>query len=586
MEESSSQEPTDKSLPNSVDLSALKSFSFGTEWSQSSKSSDRGSSARSDRNDSRKSRPDRRSGSRSAPSRDRRPTKRKFDGPSGGDGERSESSRPHYEGGGRGQRGGGRQAPQPPYESPVFAVSFYPEDNSFATIIKAMRSNHLTYELFEVSKIFLDKSDRFIASITCKPQGDEKAPKVFVSVPDGMPFPTEEDAISHAVAHSIETFFTVEEVEVEAPTGNFPFVNRCSITKVLLGPPNYHKYEQALRNHHSTRLSHLPFEKVQSAVETVREEEAINEWLESMKKASRYVSKLVEEGQEPKIFNSIEEASFYLKTEHKAKVVKSVNYARISGVELEKFKETEAYKAVNGELLRQRRFPLDTANSIRGRMRREKFSIYKKGAKGVTFVCATKRNFRVPGQVMAESLDRIMRFLDENAKIKQKEMHTVYEEWLKKDAPTEAFDEKKMLRDLHWLIADGYVSHFSDDSLLAQPVMTNAPSSDKKSAPAKADAATKEVKKEAPATAESAEAKPAVEEAPTKEAATPAVETETPTEEVATPTPTIEAEAKPAEDAPVAEANAEEAPAAESTDAPVTEVEDKKAPAGEEETKS
>ncbi|MCH6257271.1 hypothetical protein MLD52_11995 [Puniceicoccaceae bacterium K14] len=512
MEESSSQEPKDESLSNPVDLSALKSFSFGTEWSPASKPSGGGNSSRSGRSDSRGPRPDRRQGGRPASSRDRRPpVKRKFeDGNqgSGPDGNRNDS-RPPRDGGQRGyggrRGGGGRQMPQPPYESPVFNISFYPEDNSFATIIKAMRTNRLTYELFEVSKIFLDKTDRFIASVTRKPEGDEKAPKVFVSIPDGMPFASEEDAISHAVGNSIESFFDIEEVEVEAPSGNFQFVNRCSITKVLLGPPNYHMYEQALRAHHSGRLSHLSFEKVQSSVETVREEEVINEWLESMKKALIYKSKLVAEGEEPKAFKTIEEAKFYLKAEHRAKVVKTVNYARIEGKDLEKFKDSEAYKAMYGELLRQRRFPLDTANAIRGRMRREKFSIYKKGSKGVTYVCASKRNFRQPGQVMAAPLDRIIRFLDDHQKIKQKEMGTVYSEWLKTDAPTEEFDEKKMLRDLHWLIADGYVSHFSDDTLVAQPVMASTPSAAKKpeSSPEKVKSIS-----EQPAEATSSEATP------------------------------------------------------------------------------
>jgi hypothetical protein len=37
-------------------------------------------------------------------------------------------------------------------------------------------------------------------------------------------------------------------------------------------------------------------------------------------------------------------------------------------------------------------FPLDTANALRGRLRREHFTIFKKGSKGVSYVCAVKRN--------------------------------------------------------------------------------------------------------------------------------------------------------------------------------------------------
>jgi len=320
----------------------------------------------------------------------------------------------------------------------------------------------------------LEKSDRYVASVTRKAAKGEKPERVFVSLPDGMPFETEEEAIQHAVTNYADQLFETEEVEVEAPTGNFPFVNRCGMTKKLLGPPNYHRYEEFVNLHHQTQLGHVPFEKFKRSIEQVREEEAVNEWLESMKKATKYTSKPAE-GEEPQSFDSLSDAIGYLRTHHRDQIVKAVNYARVSGVVLDKFANTEASRAVAGELARQRRFPLETANAIRGRLRREKFSIYKKGSKGVTLICATRRNFRKPGQVMSESLDRLISFLEANQNIKAKELPEKYEAWLKESFPDVVHDEKKLFQDLHWLIADGYVSHFSDDSLFAQPPLDNEP---------------------------------------------------------------------------------------------------------------
>ncbi|MBC2605367.1 hypothetical protein [Pelagicoccus albus] len=395
-----------------------------------------------------------------------------------------------------------------------------------------MRANHLTYELFQVAKLFMEKSDRFIASITRKPAEGQKPEKVFICALDNMPFVTEEEVLSHAMTHHTAEFFTVEEVEVEAPSGNFPFVNRCPFTKELLGPPNYHKYEAALLNHHKTRLPNMAFEKLQSAIETVREEEVVAAWLESQKKATRYTVKEVAEGEAAKSFDSAEDAIAYLRSELKSKIVKQVNYARVHGSVLEKFPESEACKAMNGELQRQQRFPLDTANAIRGRMRREKFSIYKKGSKGVTYVCATKRNFRTPGQVMSPDLDRIIRFLEKNQLVKSKVFPEEYEKWLKAEAEEVAFDEKKVVRDLHWLIADGYISHFEDDTLFAQPVLESGSKEKEASThPRKDKSATPEklppVVEEAPvSTVEEAVEAPKPEEPVTKESS--AEEGETP----------------------------------------------------------
>ncbi len=488
MTEPSSQEPTEPAEPTeepesqSLDLSALQSFSFGTQWTDAGKKP-KGDDRRSfGRGGGQGRRPDRRGAGGGGPGKDRRPPKRSFAdrAPRGEAGQHQSGDRRFQS---RGNRAGGEDHPRGgrfqdfrPYESAVFAVDFYPDDAGFSTIIKALRTNHITYELFHVAKIFLEKSDRYVASVTRKAAKGEKPDRVYVSVPDGMPFETEEEATQHAVANYAEELFDTEEVEVEPPTGNFPFVNRCGITKKLIGPPNYHRYEEFLNLHHKTQLSNTPFEKFKASIEQVREEEAVNEWLESMKKGTRYTSKAAE-GIEPQTFDSLNDAIGYLRTNQKEQIVKAVNYARVSGVVLDKYSNTEASRAVAGELARQQRFPLETANAIRGRLRREKFSIYKKGSKGVTLICATRRNFRKKGQVMSDSLDRLIRFIEEHQNIKAKELPAQYEAWLKEEYPDVAHDEKRLSQDLHWLIADGYVSHFSDDSLFAQPVMDNEPKS-------------------------------------------------------------------------------------------------------------
>lgn len=522
MTEPSSQEPKEEPESESLDLSDLQSFSFGTQWTDAGKQAKGGDRRGSNRGPGHGKRPDRRGPGGGGPGRDRRPPKRSFSsdrGPrdergQGGGGDRrfqNSDRRPRGEGGER----RGRFHDERPYESPVFDVGFYPDDSGFSTIIKALRTNHITYELFHVAKIFLEKSDRFVASVTRKAAKGEKPERVFVSVPDGMPFETEEEAIQHAVTNYAEQLFETEEVEVEAPTGNFPFVNRCGMTKKLLGPPNYHRYEEFVNLHHKTQLAHVPFEKFKRSIEQVREEEAVNEWLESMKKATKYTSKPAE-GEEPQTFDSLSDAIGYLRTHHRDQIVKPVNYARVSGVVLDKFANTEASRAVAGELARQRRFPLETANAIRGRLRREKFSIYKKGAKGVTLICATKRNFRKPGQVMSESLDRLISFLEANQNIKAKELPPQFEAWLKETFPDVVHDEKKLFQDLHWLIADGYVSHFSDDSLFVQPPLDNEPKRKesiqsvdaKKASPSEAKAKEGDVASESPREKNEADSKP------------------------------------------------------------------------------
>jgi hypothetical protein len=78
---------------------------------------------------------------------------------------------------------------------------------------------------------------------------------------------------------------------------------------------------------------------------------------------------------------------------------------------------TEAFRAMSGAVDMQRRFPLDTANALRGRLRRENFNIFKRGSKGVTYVCAVRRKFRQPGQSFSETINRLIEFLDQHPMI-------------------------------------------------------------------------------------------------------------------------------------------------------------------------
>jgi hypothetical protein len=155
---------------------------------------------------------------------------------------------------------------------------------------------------------------------------------------------------------------------------------------------------------------------------------------------------------------------------------------------LETLPQGEILQAIEGELERQRRFPLDTANALRGRLRREHFTIFKKGAKGVSYVCAVKRKFRVPGQTFSENIGSLIAFVEERPMVKAGELLRQFLGLppLAPQAPgtapapapeLTAEQREKMMRvqaDLLWLIREGYVTEFIDGSLYASPPVVEA----------------------------------------------------------------------------------------------------------------
>ncbi|OAM91816.1 hypothetical protein OH491_25325 [Termitidicoccus mucosus] len=506
MDDTASKENPSKDF-NKLDLSQLQGFSFGTQWTQDKDAArDQRREGRGRRDDGAEHREggehrrDRRSFRKPAggPAHDQPPSdtagegggqqrrsergpRRDFraGGESRGQGQGAAGQRRDFHGGqrregqggerayGQGERGGfrggfhGRRDAQPEhrgaYISPYFNVIFYPEDSGFSALAKAIRSSCRTYELFEIARVIVGKTDRFVATIQRKqpggpqpgrpapaqkkaPEGSEnaadapeadapqsapaKTPPLAISIPDGLPFENEDAVIAHVLAHHLDKFFDSAEVEVEAPKGNFLVINKCGLTGELLGPPNYHRYNQIVQQHHATRVARMPFEVFRNRIETLRDPDVVNQWLEKMKKTTRYTWKFTPpaEGAEPLSFDSLDDARAYLLSNARDKVVKLVETARFHGKLLDVLPQGEIRRAIEGALERQRRFPLDTANALRGRLRREGFTIFKKGSKGISYVCAVKRKFRVPGQTFSDSIGALIAFIEANPMVKASEL--------------------------------------------------------------------------------------------------------------------------------------------------------------------
>ena len=151
-----------------VDLSELKDLHFGPSWTQSS-------------TPKRKQKPEREKSKKAslAPRRDRRQAQKAS----------SQASKPF---------------------KPIVDALFYPEDVPFNALVRALKASCKTYQLFEIATLLLEKVDRFVAVVTPK-QGNPEAPEHFYcSVPDHLPFLTEEEAMAHILRHYVDLFFDIE----------------------------------------------------------------------------------------------------------------------------------------------------------------------------------------------------------------------------------------------------------------------------------------------------------------------------------------------------------------------------------------
>lgn len=407
-----------------LDLNSLSGLNFGPSWADANAKPSRPK----DYDDDRSKRGGGGGGGGGA-SRDRRSGGAR---PSGRDGPSDRRSRPSSGPGGQGGPGGprgrrdsdqGRHSAPKPFE-PTVKVDLYPQDEAFEALINRLRSSARTYQLFDIAHLLLEKPDRFIVVVSPKQARNAQSTqstqseeaKLYYSVPGHLPFETEEAAVNYVIKNHLDLFFDIEEIEIDPPKGNFLMVNRCTITGELLGPPNYHRYQEFLQRHYAARITGMSFERFSSKVEGVKEQEQIDAWLESMTKGARYTVKERQEG-EPESFETLEAARHFLLQHRKDKVVGSGESVRFAGRDIERLPQGDIRQSVEAYVEHQKHFPLDSANNIRGRLRRHKFAVYKKGSKGVSFVCAVKRKFRDGKTVFTDSIRDLIDFIEKHPEI-------------------------------------------------------------------------------------------------------------------------------------------------------------------------
>jgi hypothetical protein len=423
---------TAKPAKQALDLNALSGLDFGPNWADENAKS--GRTKNYDSFGGGKGGKGRRSGSGGSgggSTRDRRSGGRPSGVHSGGRGGQSDrrcQGAPRGRGEGRhdsrGEGGRGRSA-APAYFEPTIKVDLYPQDEAFEALINRLRSSARTYQLFDIAQLLLEKPDRYIVVVSPKPvKGNEPAP-LYYSVPGHLPFETEEDAINHVMANYLDQFFEIEEIEVDPPKGNFQMVNRCTITSELLGPPNYHRYQEFLQRHYTARITGMSFEQFTARVESSKDQEHIDAWLESMKKGARYTVKDHQEG-ESESFDTLEAVRHFFLQQRKDKVVGSGESVRFAGRDIERLPKGDIRRSVEAYVESQKHFPLDSANNIRGRLRRHKFAVYKKGSKGVSFVCAVKRKFRDSKTIFTESISDLIDFIEKHPEIPASKLPNEY----------------------------------------------------------------------------------------------------------------------------------------------------------------
>ena len=209
---------------------------------------------------------------------------RRDDRRGGGRGDRRGGGSQGRKQGGRGRREDDRRPPRREIEPPdEVTVQLMPAEESLDLLAKRVIDSGQTYSVFDLAKVLLQSRERF--RVTFETSG--KA--FFRCKEDQSIWLSRDEALRHLWrADWRGKFYDEVKVESEAPKGSFNSVARCGISDEILGPPNYHGYQEKLAALHRERFANMPFQTYKAKVRMEHGEEAVEAWLESMKTVTRW----------------------------------------------------------------------------------------------------------------------------------------------------------------------------------------------------------------------------------------------------------------------------------------------------------
>jgi hypothetical protein len=276
---------------------------------------------------------------------------------------------------------------------------------------------------------------------------------------------------------------------------------------VILGPPNYHDYQNQLRKLHSERFSRMPFETFKSRVKIVSDEAVVKKWVEERSFKTEYIALNVPE---PLRLDSREAVEKHFRETHKENIIKQVESHTLNGVAARNLRSPGLTWLVRQAWEEQKRFPLQLATTLSQQFASMGLQFFKVN-KTVTHVSVARPHFLdLETTPVSEGVKRIVDFINAHTKTTRRQLmealapapkpapKTVIEispaGITEAPAPVQAqaaeaapaaaepsVEQTAVISDLHWLIHQGHVIEFADGKLeTAKKPLPKPPKPEKK----------------------------------------------------------------------------------------------------------
>jgi hypothetical protein len=403
-------------------------------------------------------------------------------------------------------------------------ITIFPEDKAVDALAAHVRQTGHAFSMFDAARLVLAGGDRFMVRFRC---AEERATGFYHVPADGSLFLSRDEALAHVLrSAALDEFYRVEEIELEAPKGEFASVAVCGMSGEIIAPPSHHSYQTGVIRLHRERFSNMSIEDFKRRIRVEANPELVTKWKENMSKGRRWVCLKgeVAEGAEPTVLSSRADMEAHFRRTFGNDAVIEVRDATVPG-NIDKQKLAHVlFIMLRQSVDAARKHLFELSQKLGAGLERRGMKLFKRRA-GKQFVCRVKPRAIEPGMVFSDRLALIVERLKANHGMILHELvesivpSPATEEQPASDAPKPPTEEQVgVIKDIRWLANEGYVIEYSDGMVFlgvqGEPAAKKEAPAAKESAAAAAPAAEPT---ESAAEAEQTEAEPALTEAPVEE---------------------------------------------------------------------
>lgn len=346
---------------------------------------------------------------------------------------------------------------RPENRPPPIEVSFIPERRGLKPLVAKLARSGRAYPLFEVATIFLSKPEFYAVKLEVLPESSGSESVFLYQCSECRAvFLDRNRAVAHALNKHMDLFYAREETQIEPPKGTFICVARCKLSGELLGPPNYHEFNERVAELHGTRFASMSMEVYRRNIVNETDPTMIEQWKKTACSQTVYRTLRIAE---PLTFKRRNQMEAHFLEHYAPTLIRQGRRFVTPGVVCRDLDDPAIHRIVEESWVHENRFPLKMAISIQPAFRHLGLHMFKASGKAI-FVTSILPHPMDPRQA-TEIVRQILECLSAHPGVSRQELVT----FLQPTATPSSPEVTAILHAIRWMVDKGHIIEFFNGTL-------------------------------------------------------------------------------------------------------------------------